>query len=64
MKFICPQLIQTHEYRYFMKDKYKKGHGWCDCCDANIVSYGAKCKRCGSRNYGHKIKKKGTIVKK
>lgn len=25
-------------------------HHWCDCCDASLVSAGAKCSVCGARS--------------
>jgi hypothetical protein len=46
-----------------MKDKYKRYEGWCDGCDCAIVASGTKCKYCGARNEGTKIKKKEAVRK-
>ena len=40
-----------------MKGKYKRKLIWCSHCDANIVEVGTKCKHCGHREIGLKVKK-------
>jgi hypothetical protein len=39
-----------------MKGKYKNVSVWCPSCDKDFVAIGTKCKECGTRVVGSKIK--------
>ena len=43
-----------------MKGKYKREKHWCTTCDKDIAEGGKKCKTCGKREYGRKMKKPST----
>ena len=40
-----------------MKGKYKRVKFWCPNCNKSLVAGGSKCKVCGKRTIGKKIKK-------
>lgn len=40
-----------------MKGIWKRAKAWCPSCDAQLVAIGTKCKNCGKRLIGSKLKK-------